>query len=168
MNPNDVFETTKRRCPVTATYCPDCSDGDCKRITRKPRREYTRIEAISASPAGEVVDYDPPAYERTAIAPEKSDPVEHDLKIWPAQFEAICSGAKRHEVRRFDRAFRVGDILRLREYDPARAEYTGTEARVKVSWITAPGTFGLPPDLGVLSIEKAYARVRKSSPEFSA
>jgi hypothetical protein len=40
----------------------------------------------------------------------------HDLKCWPEPFAAILSGEKRHEIRRDDRGFKVGDVLRLREY----------------------------------------------------
>lgn len=42
----------------------------------------------------------------------------HDLKIWPQFFDALASGTKTFEVRKNDRDFRAGDLLRLREWDP--------------------------------------------------
>lgn len=87
---------------------------------------------------------DPPAHMR--------GPMEHDLKVWPQQFEALNTCAKMHEVRKFDRDYRVGDTLNLREFDPASGEYTGRRTLRMVTHITAPGTFGLPPDVGVMSV----------------
>ena len=43
---------------------------------------------------------------------------EHTLKTWPAHFADLWSGAKTAELRRDDRAFAVGDVLRLREWCP--------------------------------------------------
>ena len=77
----------------------------------------------------------------------------HDLKTWPDQFEAIVRGTKHHEVRRVDRPFRVGDQLRLREFKPSSRHYTGRETQRVVTYISQPGTFGLPDNLCVLSIE---------------
>ena len=62
----------------------------------------------------------------------------HDLKCWPAFFQAILEGRKRHDLRRaVDRDFRVGDRLRLREYNPAPAGYTGREQLVVVTYVTS-------------------------------
>lgn len=97
------------------------------------------------------------------------EPVEHELKIWPSQFAALLSLDKLHEVRRFDRDFRIGDYLRLREFEPEAERYTGREVRAIVSWITEPGTFGLPSEVGVMSIQgviettKAKAQRREPS-----
>lgn len=97
---------------------------------------------------------------------DPTPPVEHDLKIWPASFAEIRSGRKRHEVRRTrDRSFQVGDTLLLREWQVERrnlregeefaeaAHYTGQKIRVRVLSMTDPGTFGLPVDVCVMSIE---------------
>lgn len=83
----------------------------------------------------------------------------HDLKCWPAFFEAIAAGRKRHDLRRTgDRDFRVGDNLRLREFDPARDAYTGREQMVVVTYVTsanqpcALSDEALNPDFCILSI----------------
>jgi hypothetical protein len=90
--------------------------------------------------------------------------VVHELKCWPQQFEALLAGVKAHEVRKRDRDFRVGDQLKLREWEPLYAEmdkdalimkqgkYTGREQVVTVGWITEPGCFGLPADVCVMTV----------------
>ena len=65
-------------------------------------------------------------------------PIVHELKCWPRFFEAIAAGHKRHDLRRaYDRDFRVGDRLRLREFDPETRGYTGREQFVEVTYITS-------------------------------
>lgn len=146
---------------------------------------------------------------------------EHVLKTWPAPFAAVLSGEKRHEIRKADRPFAVGDVLQLREWDPAPTcaqcgqrpavclglyhgehrddagrfvkagapcasdpklelcedtvdqpacdaccyhgnedghchpydGYTGRSIRVRVTYLSAGGTWGLPADLCVMSVE---------------
>lgn len=43
----------------------------------------------------------------------------HELKTWPIHYRAVVSGHKTFEVRRNDRGFQVGDVLRLQEYSPS-------------------------------------------------
>lgn len=45
-------------------------------------------------------------------------PPVHVLKTHPEPFEAVIAGVKRAEFRRMDRPFKVGHLLRLREWDP--------------------------------------------------
>lgn len=45
---------------------------------------------------------------------------EHTLKVVPPYFEAIADGSKTFEVRKNDRAYQKGDVLRLREWHPYR------------------------------------------------
>jgi hypothetical protein len=61
----------------------------------------------------------------------------HELKCWPTYFQPIVDGTKPFEIRQDDRQFKVGDILRLREWDYAGESYTGREIRKRVTYITA-------------------------------
>ncbi len=76
----------------------------------------------------------------------------HELKTWHEPFQAIASGKKRHEIRKTDRSFNIGDTLLLREWDPEAREYTGSHQVVEVTHITRGGEWGLPADICVMSI----------------
>jgi hypothetical protein len=84
------------------------------------------------------------------MIPGERDPIEHELKVWPEFFDALESGRKTFELREFDRDFREGDTLRLREYDPKnddtqppggicigriRDGYSGREVRRLVTYV---------------------------------
>lgn len=56
-----------------------------------------------------------------------------DLKIKPEYFEAQLSGKKKFEIRRNDRDFKIGDLLKLREWD---GQYTGRDITVQVDYLT--------------------------------
>jgi len=58
----------------------------------------------------------------------------HRLKCWPEYYQAIIDGKKKFEYRINDRIFRVGDMLRLEEWDP-KAEYTDRACAVSVDYI---------------------------------
>jgi hypothetical protein len=68
----------------------------------------------------------------------------HELKTWPGPFRALLDGFKTFELRRDDRAYAVGDVLLLKEYDPAilynighvldPSNYTGREIRKLVTY----------------------------------
>lgn len=49
----------------------------------------------------------------------------HELKSWPAEFEAVRVRAKRFEIRCDDRGFEKGDIVILREFRPAPDDCDG-------------------------------------------
>lgn len=90
----------------------------------------------------------------------------HVLKTWPEPFEAVVAGTKRHEARKNDRLFAVGDLLVLTEWIPNVPElfdgqasdgvltgsYTGRSTTVRVTYITPGGAYRLPRDLCVMSI----------------
>lgn len=82
----------------------------------------------------------------------------HHLKTWPEPYQAVADGRKRHEVRVDDRGFAVGDELVLKEWDPtpsylSQVGYTGRELRARVLYLTSAGSWGLPANRCVMSIE---------------
>lgn len=64
---------------------------------------------------------------------EDNDRVHH-LKILPEYFEAVVSGDKCFEIRKNDRGYKVGDILRLNEYEDGK--YTGSFHVAEITYIT--------------------------------
>lgn len=76
----------------------------------------------------------------------------HRLKTWPAPFQAVLDGRKSFEFRKDDRAYAVGDVLSLSEYDPDAEKHTGREAQVVVAYILHGGKHGLPIGYVVMSV----------------
>lgn len=76
----------------------------------------------------------------------------HDLKAWPDPFRAVWDRKKTCEFRRDDRGYEVGDYLRLREYDPDSARYSGRVIDTKVTDIRHGGAFGIPEGYVMMSI----------------
>ncbi len=64
----------------------------------------------------------------------KKEPTIHELKILPEYFEAVVSGNKRFEIRKNDRNYKKGDILRLNEYQDG--QYTGDVHVAEITYIT--------------------------------
>ncbi|EGS8256103.1 DUF3850 domain-containing protein [Enterococcus faecalis] len=64
----------------------------------------------------------------------KEEPIIHELKILPEYFEAVVSGNKRFEIRKNDRNYKKGDILRLNEYQDG--QYTGDVHVAEITYIT--------------------------------
>ncbi|MEK7547242.1 MAG: DUF3850 domain-containing protein [Patescibacteria group bacterium] len=53
-------------------------------------------------------------------------------KMWPEEFNAIVSGAKKIDIRIADFGVREGDTLILEEWDPKTKQYTGRKVDKKV------------------------------------
>ncbi|HAP3573132.1 MULTISPECIES: DUF3850 domain-containing protein [Enterococcus] len=64
----------------------------------------------------------------------KEEPTIHELKILPEYFEAVVSGNKRFEIRKNDRNYKKGDILRLNGYQDG--QYTGDVHVAEITYIT--------------------------------
>lgn len=79
----------------------------------------------------------------------------HRLKTWPSYFAAVVDGSMPFQVRRNDRDFQVGDKLELREWDPAKGQYTGRSAFVRVVSIFFPAAF-TPDDYPIGGVLQGY------------
>lgn len=82
----------------------------------------------------------------------------HDLKCYPAFFQAIADGTKTFELRRNDRGFAVGDRLHLREWeepdDPKDGRYTGRELDVDVTFMIRGPLMGLQAGFVAMSVRR--------------
>lgn len=84
--------------------------------------------------------------------------MNHELKILPEYFEAICSGKKKFEIRKNDRNFQVGDWVGFREFDGEK--YTGSFWTFKINYILDLNFIGVSDyvafGIGPLSPEKKF------------
>lgn len=81
-------------------------------------------------------DYPPGKAPDIPTAPPDNKKDVHELKILPEYFQALITETKTFEYRRFDRDFKVGDILHLRETDlKLSQQYTGREMFVIITYI---------------------------------
>lgn len=106
----------------------------------------------------------PATVSASAHSARSRGPVEHRLKSWPQFFDLVLSGHKTHELRRTDdRDFRIGDWLRLQEFDPETRQYSGRELTARITYITsakdpcALSEQSLHPDFCILSITRVPA-----------
>lgn len=76
----------------------------------------------------------------------------HELKIYPEFLTCILSGSKKHEIRRDDRVYTVGDLLNLREWDPVTEQFTGLQQGVEITYISR-NFVGIVPGYVVLSVK---------------
>ena len=80
----------------------------------------------------------------------------HELKTHPSYFRAALAGLKPFEVRKNDRDYCAGDVLRLVEWDPAREapfQNTGRAMLVLVTYVLPGGRFGIDPAYCVMGIQ---------------
>lgn len=67
----------------------------------------------------------------------------HELKSWPACFQAVEAGQKPFDVREDNHRYEVGDALLLREYEPETEQYTGRSTTRWISYLMRGGQFGI-------------------------
>ncbi len=84
----------------------------------------------------------------------------HEMKSWVGLFEPLSLGLKKHEFRVMDRDFQVGDICRVREFEPVSRTYTGRELEYEITYITSAqhqqcafSPNALHPGMAVLSVK---------------
>ena len=78
---------------------------------------------------------------------------EHELKIAPAYYDAIKRGDKTFEVRRDDRGFQKGDVLKLKGWSGTCYSSRHPVIRCEVLWILTGGQLGIQPGFVVMSIK---------------
>ena len=70
------------------------------------------------------------------MTPEAAiQPQIHYLKTWVRWWDDIEKGNKSFDVRRNDRNFQVGDVLKLQKYDPANSSYLGPTVTRHVRYV---------------------------------
>lgn len=85
---------------------------------------------------------------------QKEKPMTHELDSYIEQFEDIVKGLKTFMCGFDNRSFRVGDILKINEYDRDAILYTGRFVEVRVTYLQKGGENGLPEDFIIMSIKK--------------
>jgi hypothetical protein len=86
----------------------------------------------------------------------------HHVKSWSHFFDAINTGHKKHDLRKNDRDYRVGDTLLLRRYDNINGRFTGESIYRSVTYITSnefPCAYSsavLPNDYCILSLGDGF------------
>lgn len=85
---------------------------------------------------------------------QKEKRMTHELDSHPAQFEAIVKGLKTFVWGFNNQSFRVGDTLKINEFDPDTILYTGRFVEVKVLYLQEGGDNGIPEDYVIMSIKK--------------
>lgn len=92
---------------------------------------------------------------RCGFTPGEPDGATHELKTWPAYFDAVRQDSKPFEVRKDDRGFKRRDLLILREWNPETKEYTGRKLYRRVTYVLPGPGFGIEAGHVVLGL--AYA-----------
>lgn len=75
----------------------------------------------------------------------------HELKILPEYFVAVLEGKKTFELRKNDRDYKVGDTLKLKEFDGEK--YTQNVTYRTIAYIFKGGQYGLDNDYVILGIK---------------
>lgn len=86
--------------------------------------------------------------------------IVHDLKTLPVYFDAVERGEKTFEIRRDDRGFQKGDIVRLKRFDPelgytsipGEGRFSVKSIDRRIAWILTGGQFGLEPGYVILAL----------------
>lgn len=84
----------------------------------------------------------------------------HNLKCWPEYFEAVWFERKTFEIRINDRDFKVGDMLKLEEYNREGGFCTGNCVYAEVVYLleSAPGLQSEYVLIGIRLVCKRFKR----------
>lgn len=83
-----------------------------------------------------------------------SERIRHDLKVRPSLSPHVVSGDKTFEIRRDDRCFQRGEVLRLFEWDEAwGAPGPGVLIELRlITFVLRGGQYGLEPGFVALGL----------------
>lgn len=85
---------------------------------------------------------------------QKEKPMTHELDSYSQQFEAIKAGLKTFMYGFNNQSFRVGDKLKINEFDYDKQVYTGSFVEVRVIYLQEGGEDDIPEDYIIMSIKK--------------
>lgn len=85
---------------------------------------------------------------------QKEKPMTHELDSYPEQFEAILQGLKTFMCGFNNQSFRVGDKLKINEFNPETILYTGRFVEVRIIYLQEGGANDIPEDYVIMSIKK--------------
>lgn len=85
---------------------------------------------------------------------QKEKPMTHELDSYTPQFEAIKAGMKTFMYGFNNQSFRVGDKLKINEFDYENQAYTGSFVEVRVTYLQEGGADDIPEDYIIMSIKK--------------
>jgi len=81
----------------------------------------------------------------------------HHLKIWSEFYDDVATGKRQFELRENDRAYLVGDILKLEEFRHGVGEYTGRKVFAEVTYVQGythkTRMIGMPEGYCILGIK---------------
>ncbi len=88
--------------------------------------------------------------------------MRHDLKTWLPYFDAVADGRKLFEVRKNDRDYKVGDVLRLLPYDTEKQKVVRRNGYhhidCEVLYVLSGGQFGVESGYVVMGLESELDR----------
>jgi len=85
---------------------------------------------------------------------QEEKPMTHELDSYTPQFEAIKAGLKTFMYGFNNQSFRVGDKLKINEFDFDNQLYTNNFVEVRVTYLQEGGDDGIPEDYVIMSIKK--------------
>jgi len=97
----------------------------------------------------------------------------HEVKSWTHYYDNIVVGLKKHDLRKNDRDYKVGDELLLKRYDHFKGEFTGETMLVKITYITSsqyPCAYSsavLDKNYVILSIDPVYGVDVRTKPKYT-
>jgi hypothetical protein len=83
-------------------------------------------------------------------------PITHTLKTLPEYWLAVQQGRKTFELRKNDRGFAVGNLLRLVYFEPGdeKGEQGGLVIEMEITYVLHGPLFGLEEGYAILGIKE--------------